>query len=239
MKTIVIIPARLESTRLPEKPLIKIQGISLIHRVYNRIKKCKSKLDIVIATDSYKIAKHVKSFGGEFILTSNKHISGTDRCNEALQSIKTKYDLVINVQGDEPIINPKIIDDLINKFQLENNEILSVAKPITDLDLIDDINIVKVEFNSNMLAERFYRKSNNADISSAFKHYGIYAFKPNILNEICSLPPTDNELNYKLEQLRWLDNNYKIRIIKTNYSSVSIDNKKDIEFLLQNFSNEL
>ena len=238
MKTIVIIPARLESTRLPEKPLIKIQGISLIHRVYNRIKKCKSKLDIVVATDSYKIAEHVKSFGGEFILTSNKHISGTDRCNEALQSLKEKYDLVINVQGDEPIINPKIIDDLIKKFQLENDEIVSVAKPITDLDLIDDINIVKVEFNSNMLAKRFYRKS-NTEITSAFKHYGIYAFKPIILNEICSLPPTANELNYKLEQLRWLENNYKIKIIKTNYNSVSIDNKEDIEFLLQNFSNEL
>ncbi len=238
MKTIVIIPARLESTRLPEKPLIKIQGISLIHRVYNRIKKCKSKLDIVVATDSYKIAEHVKSFDCEFIFTSNKHISGTDRCNEALQSLKEKYDLVINVQGDEPIINPKIIDDLINKFQLENDEIVSVAKPITDLDLIDNINIVKVEFNSNMLAERFYRKS-NTDITSAFKHYGIYAFKPNILNEICSLPPTANELIYKLEQLRWLDNNYKIKIIKTNYNSVSIDNKEDIEFLLQNFSNEL
>ena len=238
MKTIVIIPARLESTRLPEKPLIKIQGISLIHRVYNRIKKCKSKLDIVVATDSYKIAEHVKSFDCEFILTSNKHISGTDRCNEALQSLKEKYDLVINVQGDEPIINPKIIDDLIQKFQLENDEIVSVAKPITDLDIIDDINIVKVEFNSNMLAKRFYRKS-NTEITSAFKHYGIYAFKPIILNEICSLPPTANELNYKLEQLRWLDNNYKIRIIKTNYNSVSIDTKKDIEFLLQNFSNEL
>ena len=238
MKTIVIIPARLESTRLTEKPLIKIQGISLIHRVYNRIKKCKSKLDIVVATDSYKIAEHVKSFDGKFILTSNKHISGTDRCNEALQSLKEKYDLVINVQGDEPIINPKIIDDLIQKFQLENDEIVSVAKPITDLDVIDDINIVKVEFDSNMLAKRFYRKS-NTEITSAFKHYGIYAFKPIILNEICSLPTTANELNYKLEQLRWLDNNYKIRIIKTNYNSVSIDTKEDIEFLLQNFSNEL
>ena len=236
MKTIVIIPARLESTRLTEKPLIKIQGISLIHRVYNRIKKCKSKLDIVVATDSYKIAEHVKSFDGKFILTSNKHISGRDRCNEALQSLKEKYDLVINVQGDEPIINPKIIDDLINKFQLENDEIVSVAKPITDLDLIDDINIVKVEFNSNMLAKRFYRKS-NTEITSAFKHYGIYAFKPIILNEICSLPPNANELKYKLEQFRWLDNNYKIRIIKIIFNYVSIDTKKDIEFVLQNFSN--
>ena len=238
MKTIVIVPARLESTRLSEKPLIKIQGKSLIYRVYNRIKKCNSKLDIVVATDSYKIAEHVKSFGGKFILTSNKHISGTDRCNEALQSLKEKYDLVINVQGDEPIINPKIIDDIIKKFQLENDEIVSVAKPITDLDVIDDINIVKVEFNLNMLAKRFYRKS-NTEITSAFKHYGIYAFTPIILNEVCNLSPTPNELNFKLEQMRWLDNNYKIRIIKTNYNSVSIDNKEDIEFLLKNFSNEL
>ena len=145
MKTIVIIPARLESKRLSEKPLIKIQGKSLIHRVYNRIKKCKSELDIVVATDSYKIAEHIKSFGGEFILTSNKHISGTDRCNEALQSLKEEYDLVINVQGDEPIINPKIIDDIINKFKLENDEIVSVAIPITNIDLINDIKILKKE----------------------------------------------------------------------------------------------
>ena len=239
MKIIVIIPARLESTRLAEKPLIQIQGKSLINRVYNRIKKCESELDIVVATDSFKIAEHVKSFGGEFILTSNKHISGTDRCNEALQSLKEKYDLIVNVQGDEPIINPKIIDDIINKFQLENDEIVSVAKSITDIDLINDLNIVKVEFNSNMLAERFYRKPKKTDNTSAFKHYGIYAFTPIILNEVCNLSPTPNELNYKLEQLRWLDNKYKIRIIKTNYHSVSIDTNEDIEFLLQNFSNEL
>ena len=227
MKTIVIIPARLESKRLTEKPLIKIQGKSLIHRVYNRIKKCERELDIVVATDSIKIAEHVKSFGGEFILTSNKHISGTDRCNEALQSLKKKYDLVINVQGDEPIINPKIIDDIINKFQLENDEIVSVAKPITDLDVIDDINIVKVEFNSNMLAKEFYRKPKNTDIVSAFKHYGIYAFKPIILNEICSLPPTANELNYKLEQLRALENKIKINVALAKSHSIGIDTKED------------
>ena len=239
MKSLVIIPSRLNSTRLPEKPLILIKGKSLVSRVYHQVKKCKNKTDILIATDNEKIVDHVKSFNGEVVLTNEKHISGTDRCNEAVQLLNKTYDLIINVQGDEPIINPKIIDEIINTFDDINDEIITVAKEINNPIEIDNEHIVKVEFNSEMIAKDFFRKSKNKNENLFYKHYGIYAFKPSILKEVCDLKPTQNELNNNLEQLRWLDNNYKIKIIKTKFPNVSIDTKEDIEYLLKKYSQEL
>ena len=239
MKSLVIIPSRLNSTRLPEKPLILIKGKSLVNRVYHQVKKCKNKTDILIATDNEKIVDHVKSFNGEVVLTNEKHISGTDRCNEAVQSLNKTYDLIINVQGDEPIINPKIIDEIINTFDDINDEIITVAKEINNPIQIDNENIVKVEFNSKMIAKDFFRKPKNKNENLFYKHYGIYAFKPSILKEVCDLKPTQNELSNNLEQLRWLDNNYKIRIMKTKFHNVSIDTKEDIEYLLKKYSQEL
>ena len=239
MKSLVIIPSRLNSTRLPEKPLILIKGKSLLSRVYHQVKKCKNKTDILIATDNEKIVDHVKSFNGEVVLTNEKHISGTDRCNEAVQSLNKTYDLIINVQGDEPIINPQIIDEIINTFDDINDEIITVAKEINNPIEIDNEHIVKVEFNSEMIAKDFFRRSKNKNENLFYKHYGIYAFKPSILKEVCDLKPTQNELNNNLEQLRWLDNNYKIRIMKTKFHNVSIDTKEDIEYLLEKYSQEL
>ena len=239
MKSLVIIPSRLNSTRLPEKPLILIKGKSLVSRVYHQVKKCKNKTDILIATDNEKIVDHVKSFNGEVVLTNEKHISGTERCNEAVQSLNKKYDLIINVQGDEPIINPKIIDEIINTFDDINDEIITVAKEINNPMQIDNEHIVKVEFNSKMIAKDFFRKPKNKYENLFYKHYGIYAFKPSILKELCDLKPTQNELSNNLEQLRWLDNNYKIRIMKTKFHNVSIDTKEDIEYLLKKYSQEL
>ena len=239
MKSLVIIPSRLNSTRLTEKPLILIKGKSLVSRVYHQVKKCKNKTDILIATDNEKIVDHVKSFNGEVVLTNEKHISGTDRCNEAVQSLNITYDLIINVQGDEPIINPKIIDEIINTFDNINDEIITVAKEINNPLEIDNEHIVKVEFNSEMIAKDFFRRSKNKNENLFYKHYGIYAFKPSILKEVCDLKPTQNELNNNLEQLRWLDNNYKIRIMKTKFRNVSIDTKEDIEYLLKKYSQEL
>ena len=239
MKSLVIIPSRLNSTRLPEKPLILIKGKSLLSRVYHQVKKCKNKTDILIATDNEKIVDHVESFNGEVVLTNEKHISGTDRCNEAVQSLNKTYDLIINVQGDEPIINPKIIDEIINTFDDINDEIITVAKEINNPMQIDNEHIVKVDFNSEMIAKDFFRRSKNKNENLFYKHYGIYAFKPSILKEVCDLKPTQNELNNNLEQLRWLDNNYKIRIMKTKFHNVSIDTKEDIEYLLKKYSQEL
>ena len=239
MKSLVIIPSRLNSTRLTEKPLILIKGKSLLSRVYHQVKKCKNKTDILIATDNEKIVDHVESFNGEVVLTNEKHISGTDRCNEAVQSLNKTYDLIINVQGDEPIINPKIIDEIINTFDDINDEIITVAKEINNPIEIDNEHIVKVKFNSEMIAKDFFRKQKNKNENLFYKHYGIYAFKPSILKELCDLKPTQNELSNNLEQLRWLDNNYKIRIMKTKFRNVSIDTKEDIEYLLKKYSQEL
>ena len=144
MRSVVNIPSRLNSVRLHEKPLILINGKSLVQRVYEQIKKCKNNIDCIVATESRKIYNHVKSFNGEVVMTSNKHISGTDRCNEALELLNKNYDLVINVQGEEPIINPELIDELINSFCLKSDQILTPVKITNDLKEINDQNIVKV-----------------------------------------------------------------------------------------------
>ena len=238
MRSVVIIPSRLNSLRLPQKPLISISGKTLIQRVYEQIKKCENKIDCIVATDSKKIYDHVKSFNGEVVMTSEKHISGTDRVNEALSLLNNNYDLIINVQGDEPIINPALIDDLINSFCLKSDEILTPAKKTSDIKEIDNQNIVKVEFDSKMIATKFYRKNNiNKEVS--YKHIGVYVFTTKILTELCNLKPTENEIRFNLEQLRWMDNNYKIKNFPTSHNNLSIDTKDDVEKLYKKFSEKL
>ena len=238
MRSVVIIPSRLNSLRLPQKPLISISGKTLIQRVYEQIKKCENKIDCIVATDSKKIYDHVKSFNGEVVMTSEKHISGTDRVNEALSLLNNSYDLIINVQGDEPIINPGLIDDLINSFCLKSDEILTPAKKTSDIKEIDNQNIVKVEFDSKMIATKFYRHNNiNKEVS--YKHIGVYVFTTKILTELCNLKPTENEIRFNLEQLRWMDNNYKIKILPTSHNNLSIDTKDDVEKLYKKFSEKL
>lgn len=238
MRSVVIIPSRLNSVRLHEKPLILINGKSLVQRVYEQINKCKNNIDCIVATDSKKIYDHVKSFNGEVVITSDKHISGTDRCNEALELLNKSYDLVINVQGDEPIINPELIDELINSFCLKSDQILTPVKKTNDLKEINDQNIVKVDFDSEMNAEKFYRKNKTSE-GFRYKHIGVYVFTPKTLKKLCNLKPTKNETDNKLEQLRWMDNNYKIKILETSYDNLSIDTQEDLEELLRKHSAEL
>ena len=238
MRSIVIIPSRLNSLRLPQKPLISISGKTLIQRVYEQIKKCENKIDCIVATDSKKIYDHVKSFNGEVVMTSDKHISGTDRINEALSLLNNSYDLIINVQGDEPIISPDLIDDLINSFCLKSDEILTAAKKTSDIKEIDNQNIVKVEFDSKMIATKFYRQ-NNTNKEDRYKHIGVYVFTTKILKELYNLKPTENETKLNLEQLRWMDNNYKIKILPTSHNSLSIDTNNDVEELYKKFSGKL
>ena len=235
MKTLIVIPSRLKSTRLHEKPLISIKGKSLIERVYNQVKKCKNKVDIIVATDSEKIIKHAKSFGADTLMTKADHLSGTERCCEALNIINKPYDLVINVQGDEPLIDPKMIDSIITSYNISEDQILTATKKMKYSQTFFNENIVKVEFDKNMIVADFYRKKINYKKDFFFKHIGIYAFSKKILNEICLLNPTKKEIDQSLEQLRWLENNYKIRVIETKHDSVSIDTKEDI----QNLNNKL
>ena len=239
MKTLIVIPSRLKSTRLHEKPLILIKGKSLIERVYNQVKKCKNKVDIIVATDSEKIIKHAKSFGADTLMTKADHLSGTERCCEALNIINKPYDLVINVQGDEPLIDPKMIDSIISSYNISEDQILTATKKMKYSQTFFNENIVKVEFDKNMIVADFYRKKNNYKKDFFFKHIGIYAFSKKILNEICLLNPTKKEIDQSLEQLRWLENNYKIRVIETKHDSVSIDTKEDIQKLYKKFTEKL
>ena len=165
-------------------------------------------------------------------MTNKNHISGTDRCNEVVSSLNTDYDLVINVQADEPLINPKQIDKIIDSFGVCSDDIISLAKKITSKNKIHNPNTVKVNFNKEMIATDFYRDVEKESLNY-YKHIGIYAFKKGILQKLCALTPSENELKLKLEQLRWMDNNYKIKIIETNFESISIDTKDDLDNLLE------
>ena len=230
MKIIGIIPSRFGSSRFPGKPLADILGKSMIQRVYEQCKKASSLSKVVVATDDEKIFNHVIDFGGQVMMTSESHISGTDRCNEVIQSLEEKYDIAINIQGDEPYINPEQINQVASLFSSKEVSIATLAKKIEDQNIITDINSPKAIFNSNGIAFNFCRKITNPNKEKTyFKHIGIYGYLTEILTEICKLPPTDNEIKERLEQLRWLDNKYTIKVGVTTHEGTSIDTPEDIE----------
>ena len=230
MKIIGIIPSRFGSSRFPGKPLADILGKSMIQRVYEQCKKASSLSKVVVATDDEKIFNHVIDFGGQVMMTSESHISGTDRCNEVIQSLEEKYDIAINIQGDEPYINPEQINQVASLFSSKEISIATLAKKIVDKNIITDINSPKAIFNSNGIAFNFCRKITNPNKEKTyFKHIGIYGYLTEILTEICKLPPTENEIKERLEQLRWLDNKYLIKVGITTHEGLSVDTPKDIE----------
>lgn len=230
MKIIGIIPARYGSSRFPGKPLVDILGKSMIQRVYEQCKKASSLSKVIVATDDERIYNHVLSFGGKVIMTSSSLPSGTDRCNEVIQSLKEKYDVAINIQGDEPYINPEQIDQVANLFSTKEVSIATLVKKIEDKSLISDINSPKAIFDSNGIAQNFCREITNFSTKKTyFKHIGIYGYRTKTLSEICKLPPSKNEINERLEQLRWLDNNYLIKVGVTTHEGISVDTPEDIE----------
>jgi 3-deoxy-manno-octulosonate cytidylyltransferase (CMP-KDO synthetase) len=230
MKTIGIIPSRYESSRFPGKPLADILGKSMIQRVYEQCKKASSLSKVIVATDDERIFNHILSFGGNVIMTSNSHSSGTDRCNEVIQSLEEKYDLAINIQGDEPYINPEQIDQVASLFSSENVSIATLAKKIEDESIITDINSPKAIFDTNRNAINFCRIITNPIAENEyFKHIGIYGYLTKTLAEICELPPSASEIKERLEQLRWLDNKYKIKVGLTTHEGISVDTLEDIE----------
>ena len=163
-------------------------------------------------------------------MTSNSHPSGTDRCNEVVQKLTEKYEIAINIQGDEPYINPEQIDQIASLFSESGVSIATLVKKIEDKNLLTDINSPKAIFNTNGIAINFCREI--TDISNEktyFKHIGIYGYLTKTLAEICKLPPSDNEIKERLEQLRWLDNKYLIKVGITTHEGLSVDTPKDIE----------
>ena len=230
MKVIGIIPSRYNSTRFPGKPLVDINGKSMIQRVYEQCIKSSRLDEVVVATDDNRILSHVKQFGGKVIMTSSIHTTGTERCSEASKKLSNEYSIIVNIQGDEPLINPLQIDELLMLFNDENTQIGTLANKIDDLAELKNKNSPKAIFDDEGYATNFCRviKSTKKNISY-YKHIGLYAYRRDILNTICIIPQSKNEIEEKLEQLRWLDNNYKIKVGKTLYKSYSVDIPEDIE----------
>ena len=238
MRVVGIIPARYASTRFPGKPLALIKGKTMIRRVCEQA--WKSRLDaVVVATDDVRIADEVMSFGGQYVLTNPNHRSGTDRCCEALDLLVRQYDAVVNIQGDEPFIDPNQINQVIDLIAQEDTFLASLAKQIEDVDELFSPNTVKVVMNGMGNALYFSRNPmpfmRNLDHNEwlakgcFYKHIGIYAYKAETLRQIAKMQPTPLELAESLEQLRWLENGLTIRMGITEAENVSIDLPTDIE----------
>lgn len=241
MKILGIIPARFASTRFPGKPLTDIAGKSMIQRVYEQCRKSSSLHKVIVATDDARILDHVTSFGGEAVMTSAGHQSGTDRCNEAAYHFP-EYEICINIQGDEPMIDPLQIDLLCSCFIDVNTRLATLIKRITSTDELFNPNTPKVIFNRNMEAIYFSRNTIPFLRSSAegdwlkdhtyYKHIGIYGYQTSALKEITQLEMSVLEKAESLEQLRWIENGYKVKIAITDKESQAIDTPEDLEKVL-------
>ncbi len=231
MKSVVVIPARLKSTRLPNKVLLDIGGKSLIHRVYERVKLAKLPSEILVATDSDEVLKEVESFGGKAILTSEKHNSGTDRVAEVVENLEVE--VVINLQGDEPLIESNLIDALIETFK-DSRVNFATAKHKISEDEAHNPNVVKVIVDKNRDAIYFSRSPipfhrDGDEVVNYFQHIGIYGYRKETLQKYAKLEQTLFEKAEKLEQLRAIENGYKIRVIETEYVSIGVDTVDDLE----------
>ncbi|MFN3341056.1 MAG: 3-deoxy-manno-octulosonate cytidylyltransferase [Flavobacteriales bacterium] len=245
MKVIGIIPARYASTRFPGKPLVDIEGTSMIMRVYQQASKTSLLNEVIVATDDKRIFDHVLQHGGKAIMTSVDHQSGTDRCLEALQKTGRSFDIVINIQGDEPFIAPEQIEELIHCFDDSSAEIATLTRRIEDPNMLNDPNKVKAVKSNKGFALYFSRQcipyQKNIPESdwlmnqAYFLHVGLYGYRSHILHEISQLPVSSLEKSESLEQLRWLENGYKIKIAETKHSSYGVDSPEDLKSLLITF----
>jgi len=239
MKVLGVIPARYKSTRLPGKPLIKIDGISIIERVYKRAEKAGKLDELIVATDDIRIFDEVVRFGGKVIMTSSRHQSGSDRIAEVAE--KSHYDIIVNIQGDEPFISPSNIDKIIIPFyNIPDLKVSTLAIRLKDIYEIMDINKVKVVLDKNNYALYFSRSiipfnrnealaELNLKKTRYFKHIGLYAYKKKFLIEFSKMKISELEKSEKLEQLRILENGIKIKVVQTNIDSHSVDTLQDLE----------
>lgn len=241
MKILGIIPARFASTRFPGKPLIDLAGKTMIQRVYEQAKKASSLNEVVVATDDERIFKAVESFGGKAVFTSDKHQSGTDRCAEVAEKL-SGFDAVINIQGDEPLINPIQIDLVASCFNDEQTQLATLVKIIKTDEELFNFNTPKVIINKNSEAIYFSRQiipylkniepKDFLQNHTFYKHIGIYGYKTDTLQEIAKLPLGNLESVEMLEQLRWIENGYKIKVALTEHETLAIDSPDDVEKVL-------
>lgn len=239
-----IIPARFASVRFPGKPLADILGKPMIQWVYeSSLPLCD---DLVVATDDPRIIEAVREFGGSAMLTADHHVSGTDRCLEAYEMLTfqtgVNYDIVVNIQGDEPLINPNQIELLLGCFEKEDTKIATLIHEVKEEGGMSDPDMVKVVVNKKFHALYFSRSRipyprDPSSRISCFYHIGLYAYTPEVLKKICSLPPSPLEITEKLEQLRWLENGLTIQTAVTEHQSIGVDTPSDlakVKTLLQN-----
>lgn len=244
MKFIGIIPARYNSSRFPGKPLADMAGKPMIQRVYEQVKQALD--EVWVATDDIRILQAVEAFGGNAIITSPDHKSGTDRCKEAYRNINKPFDVVINIQGDEPFIQPSQIEAIKACFDSEKVELATLVKPFRKEDGFDALfnnNSPKVVVNKDNEAIYFSRSvipyirdvhhNEWLDKHTFYKHIGMYAYRIDILNDITELPQSSLELAESLEQLRWIENGYKIKVGYTDVETIGIDTPDDMEKALK------
>ncbi|MDP9048819.1 MAG: 3-deoxy-manno-octulosonate cytidylyltransferase [Bacteroidota bacterium] len=240
MKILGIIPARYSSTRFPGKPLVDIAGKSMIRRVYEQAKKCAQLADVIVATDDERIFNHVTGFGGMAVMTSPDHQSGTDRCAEVALSYP-QYDVIINIQGDEPFINPEQITKLAACFNSPNTQIATLIKKVQSKQELVNQNSPKVIVNNLSEAIYFSRspipyirgqaQQNWLRHFTYFKHIGIYGYRADVLHQITKLPVSSLEKAESLEQLRWVENGYKIKVAETELETFAVDTPEDLKNL--------
>jgi len=241
MKILGLIPARYASSRFPAKPLADIAGKSMIQRVYEQARKSSSLSKVVVATDHIDIYNHVRLFGGDVCMTRESHVSGTDRCYEALTLQPEKYDYVINIQGDEPFIQPGQIDLLASRLN-GITEIATLIKPIDNPAQLFNPNVVKAVVSKAGEALYFSRSTiphirNTAESEwmkkhTFYKHIGMYAYRSDILEQLTRLPVSSLESAESLEQLRWLENGFTIAVAETIIETLGIDTPEDLTLAL-------
>lgn len=239
MKFLAIIPSRYASTRFPGKPLALLGGKTVVQRVYERVSKVFT--DVCVATDDDRIATAVRDFGGNVVMTSSSHRSGTDRCCEAADKLGLQPDVVVNVQGDEPFIETSQLESVIRCFDDEATDIATLVKPFAATDgweALSNPNSPKVVVDNDDNAIYFSRsvipylrgvpQQEWLQHHTYYKHIGLYAYRMNVLNEICTMPQGQLEVAESLEQLRWLQAGYRIKVGYTQVETVGIDTPEDL-----------
>ena len=237
MKILGVVPARYGSTRFPGKPLVMIGEKTMIRRTYEQVLKA-SLDDVVVATDDRRIYDEVCGFGGKALMTRADHQSGTDRCREALD-VLGGFDAVVNIQGDEPFIAPSRIDEVAALIRRDDTDIATLVEPIADPSCLDNPNVVKVVFDVNGLALYFSRHpipfvrgvapAQWLQTTDYYRHIGLYAYKSSVLRAVTALPPGRLERAESLEQLRWLENGFAVRVAVTEARpAVAIDTPHDL-----------
>lgn len=237
MKFIAIIPARYASTRFPGKPLAMLGGKPVIQRVYEQAVKVLP--EAYVATDDERIFQAVKSFGGQAVMTRSDHKSGTDRIQEAVEKIQTQADVIINIQGDEPFVQPSQLETLMQLFDAPETQIGTLGKPFETMEAVENPNSPKIVCDRRGFALYFSRsvipyvrgKEQQEWLQHYpyLKHLGLYAYRREVLHEITQLPQSPLELAESLEQLRWLENGYRIRVGMTDVETVGIDTPDDLQ----------